>query len=139
MADLRHLVHIAAPTDHVYAAITQEGGVARWWTNRLSLPAGEEQIGQFQFGPNIIHKVKVLDLQINNRVEWLVEDGHKEWVGTRIVFRIESKPEHTILRFSHLNWLEITDYFASCNYQWGYYLRSLKLFCETGNGTPYIN
>lgn len=139
MADLRHLVSINAPYDRVYAAITQEAGVARWWTNRLSLPEGEEQVAQFQFGENFIHKIKVLDLQVNKRVEWLVEGGHPEWIGTRVVFRIEAKESQTILRFSHLSWLEVTDYFASCNYQWAYYLRSLKQLCETGEGMPYIN
>jgi hypothetical protein len=35
------------------------------------------------------------------------------------------------------NWREPTDFFASCNYHWGYYLRSLKLLLETGEGTPF--
>ena len=54
------------------------------------------------------------------------EEGLKNWWTNQ-----------TILRFTHGNWRESTDFFASCNYHWGYYLRSLKLLLETGEGTPF--
>ena len=30
-----------------------------------------------------------------------------------------------------------TDLFAHCNYHWGFYMRSLKAYCETGEGEPF--
>jgi hypothetical protein len=43
----------------------------------------------------------------------------------------------TVLRFLHGDRREATDFFAGCNDHWGYYLRSLKLHCETDSGTPF--
>jgi hypothetical protein len=41
------------------------------------------------------------------------------------------------LRFTHGAWREMTDFFAACNYNWGFYMRSLKAYCETGKGQPF--
>lgn len=73
----------------------------------------------------------------NEKVEWQCEIGDKEWVETKLIFEIEEKGDGSVLRFTHDDWIEETDFFASCNYQWGYYLRSLKQYCETGKGTPF--
>jgi hypothetical protein len=43
----------------------------------------------------------------------------------------------TIVLFTHEGWKEETNEFASCSYTWALFLRSLKLLCETGSGTPY--
>ena len=139
MADLRHYVEIKAPLNVVYSAITDQDGLARWWTTDVKAEPVEDSVSEFKFGENYHNFIRILDLQPNKRVEWLVEKGDKQWIGTRIVFRLMPMEGGTILRFSHLNWLEITDFFASCNYQWAYYLRSLKLLCETGEGTPYYS
>ena len=29
------------------------------------------------------------------------------------------------------------DGLATCNYHWGFYMRSLKSYCETGKGQPF--
>ena len=35
--------------------------------------------------------------------------------------------------------LELTHKFCGgANFNWGYYLNSLKLLCETGTGTPFV-
>jgi hypothetical protein len=87
--------------------------------------------------------------------------GAKEWIGTLISFRLQpsdkksllnSNPEVkdqiqqqkkddkvTLLIFRHDDWKEYTPMFAECNYTWGQFLRSLKLFCETGKGRPWPN
>ncbi len=47
-----------------------------------------------------------------------MESG-QEWAGTRILFELEGRAEKTLLRFTHADWLEETDYFWSCNTTWG--------------------
>jgi hypothetical protein len=47
--------------------------------------------------------------------------------------------ESTLLIFHHDDWKDYTPMFAECNYTWGQFLRSLKLLCETGKGTPFPN
>lgn len=139
MADLRHYLIINAPVSLVYSAITSQNGLSRWWTDDVKAEPVDDSVAEFNFGEKFQNRMRIMDLQPNRRVEWLVEQGDKEWIGTRIVFRLKAEEGKTHLRFSHLNWLEVTDFFASCNYQWGYYLRSLKLLCETGEGTPFTN
>ena len=58
-------------------------------------------------------------------------------IGTTFSFDLEEKDGNTILRFTHGDWKEETDFFASCNYHWGYYMRSLAYYCEKGKGTPF--
>jgi hypothetical protein len=43
----------------------------------------------------------------------------------------------TLLIFHHDNWKAYTLMFAECSYTWGQFLKSLKLYCETGKGTPW--
>ncbi|HKH60668.1 MAG TPA: hypothetical protein VKA49_07545, partial [Flavitalea sp.] len=88
-------------------------------------------------------------------------DGAGEWIGTTIsfelqvgdketllnahpemsdqIFQQEEGSEGTVLIFHHDNWKEYTPMFAECNYTWGRFMRSLKLFCETGEGRPWPN
>ncbi len=81
--------------------------------------------------------MKIVKLVPNRTVEWECIKGDNEWIGTNFVFNLEEKENETILKFTHAKWREETDFFASCNYHWGYYLRSVKLYCETGSGTPF--
>ena len=60
----------------------------------------------------------------------------EEWMGTNVSFELEEKEGRTILRFAHSGWREVTDTFASCNYDWASFMRSLKSLCENGTGTP---
>jgi len=81
--------------------------------------------------------MRIDGLEQDSRVEWACLDGDPSWVETTIVFDLENREGSTVLRFSHANWREMTDFFAACNYQWGFYMRSLKSYCETGKGQPF--
>ena len=83
--------------------------------------------------------MKIIELAENNIVHWECIEGDEEWIGTKFKFQLEEDGNKTIVRFSHYDWRKDTDFYASCNYQWGYYMRSLKNYCETGRGTPFKN
>jgi uncharacterized protein YndB with AHSA1/START domain len=139
MVEIKHLLHIQAPASEVYKAITEEEGLKNWWTNQTIAIPEEGAVIEFRFGEKYHDKMKVVKLQPNQKVEWLCLVGESEWIDTTFVYDLESNEEKTVLRFTHGNWRESTDFFASCNYHWGYYLRSLKLLCETGKGTPFTD
>ena len=80
--------------------------------------------------------MKITILNPNKKVEWKCINSIEEWIDTNILFDLEEKEGHTLLRFTHSGWRAITDTFAGCNYDWGRFMTSLKLFCETGTGTP---
>jgi len=81
--------------------------------------------------------MKITNLEDKQKVEWECLQGDKEWMGTNFVFELEEKNNKTTLRFTHSNWKEVTDFYASCNYHWGWYMTSLKNYCETGKGQPF--
>lgn len=137
MASIKHYLRIKALPEKVYSALTTSEGLKGWWTVNTNT---EEKIGgiaEFIFGERYHNKMEIIKLKRNRRVEWKCFQGDKEWINTTFEFDIEGKEEDTILRFSHSNWKEETDFFASCNYQWGYYMRSLANYCEKGEGTPF--
>jgi uncharacterized protein YndB with AHSA1/START domain len=137
MAEIQHLLHINAPAAKVYKAITEEDGLKNWWTNQTIAMPEVGAVIEFRFGERYHDKIKVINLEPDKKVEWLCLHGESEWIDTTFIFDLESKDDLTILRFTHGNWQDTTDFFASCNFHWGYYLRSLKLLMEIGEGTPF--
>ncbi|MCH7963746.1 MAG: SRPBCC domain-containing protein [Bacteroidetes bacterium] len=139
MPSIKHYLVIKAVAEKVYTALSKTEGLCGWWTVEAK---ADERVGgtaEFIFGERYYNKMKITNLLNSKKVEWKCLEGDKEWIGTTFLFDLEEKDESTILRFSHNNWKEETDFFASCNYNWGYYLKSLKQYCETGEGTPFNN
>ena len=139
MPSIKHYLPIKAHPEKVYNAITKTGGLCGWWTVEAK---ADERVGgtaEFVFGERYYNKMRISNLEPDKKLEWVCLEGDKEWIGTTFLFDLEEKDGSTILRFSHNNWKEDTDFFASCNYNWGYYLKSLKQYCETGEGTPFNN
>ena len=137
MASIKHYLIIKTPPEKVYEAVTTTGGIKGWWT--LDAIADEKVggVAEFIFGERYHNKMQITELEQNKRVEWKCFQGDKEWIATTVEFDIEAKDKDTVLRFTHGNWREETDFFASCNFNWGYYMRSLADYCEKGEGTPF--
>jgi uncharacterized protein YndB with AHSA1/START domain len=137
MPEIRQLVTIDAPVGMVYLALTEQEGVAGWWTADAVISPKIGSIAGFRFGDRYHNTMRVVTLDADKRVEWMCLDGHPEWVDTSFTFELESREGATVLRFIHGDWREMGDFYATCNYHWGFYLRSLKAYCETGTGEPY--
>lgn len=137
MASIKHYLRIKALPEKVYSALTTSEGLKGWWTLNANVERRVGGIAEFIFGERYHNKMEITKLDQNRKVGWKCIQGDKEWIDTTFEFDIEGKEEDTILRFSHSKWREETDFFASCNYQWGYYMRSLANYCERGEGTPY--
>jgi len=137
MASIKHYLIIKATPQKVYDAITLQEGLAGWWTEETVATPKMGAIIEFKFGDRYHNKMEVTALEPTHRVTWRCLVGDEEWIGTRFVFELAEKKDQTVLRFTHSDWKSETDFFANCNYHWGYYLRSLKQYCETGIGTPF--
>lgn len=137
MADIKHLVVIDGPVERVYRALTEQSGLARWWTTQTVAQPEVGSICEFRFGDRYHNRMRIVGLEPNERIEWECLKGDEEWVGTSFVFDLEPRDGQTILRFAHGGWRAVTDFFAHCNYHWGFYMRSLKSYCETGQGEPF--
>ena len=137
MPDIRHLVEINSPANVVYRAVTEQAGLAAWWTPTCKAEPKVGAVLVFDFNDQYHNEMRVTNLVPDRRAEWRCVVSVDEWIATTITFDIQQQGDLTILRFSHAGWREATDFFAKCNYHWGYYMRSLKQYCETGQGTPY--
>lgn len=161
MPNIRHELLIGAPAEEVYNAIAGQQGLSAWWTPNAKARAERNSVARFAFGPDYFKEMRIAELKPFELVKWVCIAGAREWVGTAISF--ELRPGHaqalldshseilgqvqqqkagdaaTLLIFCHDGWKEYTPMFAECNYTWGRFLRSLKLLCETGKGTPWPN
>jgi uncharacterized protein YndB with AHSA1/START domain len=137
MAAIKHYLIVRSSPEKIYKTLTTKEGAANWWTVQTEIGHKVGDVNVFDFGERYHNIMKIVDLQPNKRVEWECIEGDKEWIGTTLAFEIEKQDNDSILRFTHNKWREETDFFASCNYHWGYYMRSIKLYCETGKGMPF--
>lgn len=138
MKTIIHTVHIEAPTSVVFQALTTEDGVTNWWSTRADLETGENGLIQFTFLEGFNPHMRQLRLEPGELVEWECVAGHDNWKNNHFRFMIRPRESATSLRFVQEYAQELDDdTYGTYNFNWGYYLNSLKKYCETGVGTPY--
>ena len=139
MYSIKHLFHINASLDKVFKAITTIDGLKSWWTPQIT---GSEEIGnvlEFRFGETTLGYMQVMTKAPNRFLEWECVNGHPDWMGTQIKFQLDNNEGMIRMRFEHSNWKDANDFFGQCNFAWGRYMESLRLYCETGKGDPFTN
>jgi uncharacterized protein YndB with AHSA1/START domain len=150
-----HELLISAPIEKIHDALTNIQGLSAWWTAAEFI---ENNI-RFHFGGKYFKEMEI-SANDDRHVQWHCVAGANEWIGTTLSFTFDSQTKEellahhpeiagqteqqtgetiTFLRFTHDNWRDHTPMFAECNYTWAIFLRSLKLYCETGFGKPYLN
>ena len=138
MADIFHLFNIKTEdTSKVYKAITEQEGLASWWTTDTKAVPEVGSIAEFRFTKDYYKGMKVTNLENDNKVEWECIHGHEEWIGTKVIFELEKLDNSVDIKFYHNSWKEVTNMYGICNYHWGLYLKSLKTYIETGTGNPH--
>ncbi|MCF8243347.1 MAG: SRPBCC domain-containing protein [Melioribacteraceae bacterium] len=135
MKEIYICLNIKAPLNKIYWAVTEEQGLAGWWTTDLDVKNNVGEISIFRFTSGAFNKMRIKNLS-ENKVEWICVDGHEEWIGTKISFELRSDGGETKVCFSHYNWKSQSEYAGECCFHWAYYLDSLKKLCETGHGLP---
>jgi uncharacterized protein YndB with AHSA1/START domain len=160
MPHIHHRLFIGASVEKIYDALTSKNGLSAWWTHQTTARAEPGSVSRFTFGDGYFKDMKIIELKQAHYVEWLCVAGAEEWLGTSISFVLEPGPKGvlsaahpelndqfqqnsgdngTILTLHHRDWKDYTSMFAECSYTWALFMRSLKLFCETGRGTPWPN
>lgn len=138
MKTIIHTVHIETPRETVYGALTTESGVTGWWTRTAELESGEGAEIRFTFRGDFNPRMKQTRLESPGLVEWVCVGGHGNWQDNTFTFALRDAEGGTSLRFVQEYAQELDDdTYGTYNFNWGYYLNSLKQLCETGSGTPY--
>ena len=138
MKQIIHVFDVKAPRERVYEALTTAEGLRGWWTRDLDADIRVGGRINFRFA-NVFHPVmEVVNLDPGRRVEWKCVAGEKDWQDNRFVFAMEDRGGMTLVSFLQDYALELSDeVYGRFNFNWGYYLGSLKKLCETGQGFPF--
>ena len=137
MPDVLLEAPIQAPTDRVYAAITEQSGLSSWWTPDVTAEPRVGSTGEFRFrGGAFVVKMEITELDPNRGVRWNVKQGSPEWAGTDVSWQLIPMEGGTRVRFGHHNYQSVEGSFANVAFNWAYYLNSLKDYLETGHGRP---
>ena len=133
MQDIIHTVEVAASPAAVDRAITTQDGLAAWWTKKVR-KEGDRIHFTFERGFNPVMRVE--QHEPGKLVAWSTES--EPWTGSTIRFELAERDGKTGLLFHHRYAQELPDeMFGVFNFNWAYYLESLRLFCETGTGKPF--
>jgi uncharacterized protein YndB with AHSA1/START domain len=135
---IMHTVDVAAPPQAVYAALTGEAGLAGWWTTRVRAAGTIGGHVEFTFQDGFNPAMEITDLEPDALVGWRCVGGVKEWTGDIFSFQIVPRNGASRLRMRQHYASELDDdTYGIFNFNWGYYLESLRLLCTTGKGKPY--
>ncbi len=138
MKKIIHVVSIDAPRNKVFGAVTNQAGLSSWWSTKVE--ASEDVGGEihFTFVDDFNPVMEVVTKNDNERVEWKCKAGHEPWKDNTFAYELRDVDQRTQLTFTQDYAKELSDEaYGIYNYNWGYYLESLKQYCETGRGKPY--
>jgi uncharacterized protein YndB with AHSA1/START domain len=135
--NIMHALKVAASPDRLYRAVTTQDGIAGWYTPETRAETRVGGVIECTFGSYGSLEFQVDELDPARRVTWTVVQGPPEWRGTKLTFDIAEDDGEVEFDFCHAGLPEGYDAFSSFNYLWGQYMRSIKLFAETGVGEPF--
>ena len=140
MKIIHHVFDVSVPVATVWRALTEPDALAGWWSTRLATP--KAAIGaqlQWTFAGDFNPVMEITRLDEARELEWRCIAGHDKWENNTFRFQIASLVDgQTRLRFWQDYAVELSnDDYGNYNFNWGYYLESLRLFCETGAGKPF--
>ncbi|PWT93493.1 MAG: hypothetical protein C5B55_04445 [Blastocatellia bacterium] len=135
MKKIIHFVRIHDDPEKVYRALTTKEGLTGWWSTSVNVQPG---IIRFYFGGDFNPEMEVTKLEPNRLVEWKCVGGHDKWRDNTFTFELRDVNGEAHLMFVQVYAQELSDEdYGTYNFNWGYYLGSLKHLCETGTGTPF--
>jgi hypothetical protein len=128
MADIVHRIEALATADALYRLVSTGPGFEAWWAEDVVVkPDGAVELGFFKRAT--VYRLRALSLEPGRKAVWQCETG-QQWSGTRLVFELETQGATTLVRFTHPNWAEASDFFVSCNTTWGALMFRLKAAAE---------
>jgi len=137
MKTILHSLRIHAAPDQVHRALTTREGLTGWWSTEVSLEHRPGGLIRFRFAGDFNPVMRQDDVGAG-RIAWTCVDGHANWANNTFGFALEPRGAETQLHFVQEYAQELSnEVYGTYNFNWGYYLNSLKRYCETGEGTPF--
>jgi uncharacterized protein YndB with AHSA1/START domain len=137
---IHHVVDVAALPAAVWAALTEPERLTGWWSTKVvAPPAALAARLEWTFAGDFNPVMEITGLKPGAELDWRCVSGHEPWQDSLFRFRVAPLGEdHTRLRFWQEYAVELADdCYGTYNFNWGYYLESLRLYCTTGTGKPF--
>ena len=140
MKTIHHLVDIDSDRGTVWDALTVRPVMARWWSTQVQTAAPE--VGaqtHWTFSGDFHPVMEIMAIEPQAKLEWRCVAGHAPWQEGTFRFELQELEDgRTRLRFWQDYAIELSDdAYGVYNFNWGYYLESLRLLCTTGTGKPF--
>jgi uncharacterized protein YndB with AHSA1/START domain len=134
---VHHVFEIASPPETVFDALTTTVGLAGWWNTTARASArsvgGLISVSFDGFSP----QMQVTRIDPPRSLTWQGLGPNPAWGDSNTLrVELEATQDGTVVHFWHELGAELND-FGTTNFNWGYYLDSLRLLCETGAGKPF--
>ena len=140
MADILHQVGVQASQGDVYTALTEQAGLKSWWSEHSVIEPTVGSQGRVSFYNNAVtFKFRVEELIPGEKVVWAMVEGPPDWLDTTITWSLSADEGQTMLHFAHRGFASTDGNFAGVNYNWGWYITSLKFLLEKGEGMPHTD
>jgi uncharacterized protein YndB with AHSA1/START domain len=127
-------ISIDVPAARVLAALTTSAGIAAWWTRDNTVTATEHTYRFSEAGATF--RIEQQDAR-GIALVCTSDHGGMGWLGTRLAFSVESVGAKARVALVHKGFALDSGCYDDCIKGWGYFLKSLKAYLETGTGTPY--
>ncbi len=139
MKTIHHLVDIDADVPTVWSALTVQADMARWWTTKVEAPdAGVGTVVRWTFVGDFNPDMEIIAVDQPRELVWRCVGGHAPWDDGTFRFTLEDLGGRCRLRFWQDYAVELDDdAYGTYNFNWGYYLESIRLACVTGEGKPF--
>jgi uncharacterized protein YndB with AHSA1/START domain len=140
MKSIHHVVDIDASPATVWSVLTEADRLARWWSTKVRTDAaalGTQVHWTFAGDFNPVMEITTLD--VSHELQWRCVAGHEPWKNSMFRFQLHGyDTDRTRLRFWQDYAIELDDdAYGIYNFNWGYYLESLRLLASTGAGKPF--
>ncbi len=141
MKVIHHVIELDAPRERVWFALTDPEGLRGWWSTRLESPPPAVGVRQrWTFAGDFNPVMEITVLVPSERLGWKCVGGHANWTDNEFTFELGTDGgTRTVVRFWQHYARELDDdAYGTYNFNWGYYLESLRMFATTGRGKPFV-
>ncbi len=133
---IHHLLHINAPIDKVFTALSSIEELKLWYTTEVQGSSKLNEIIEFKFGGVDFH-TKVIELVANEKIVMECVATSLPLVGQKVTYELDQNDEKTRVRFSQDGFDELDDFYANMNFSASKYLESLRQFCQNGTSEAF--
>jgi uncharacterized protein YndB with AHSA1/START domain len=141
MSEIITQFDVASPAETLWRALTTADGIRSWWTTQAEVPDGTSAVLRLRFpDAPMSWDLRVDEAVENERLRWHCIGGPPPWVGTDIVFRLDTAPENgTRVLFDHVGWKDAEEMVRVVTFGWVQMFLRLKAYAETGTPQPFFD